>query len=313
MTVFITSFESVATLLVVGLLGFWIIKRGVFPGTVLGFLSPLAIDIALPCLVFYNIITNFFPAKTPGWWQLPIWWFVFTTALFVLTVLTGFISQKSTRAEFRVCLLYQNGLFLPLVLIGGMMGENSPHLVYLFLFTLFYPGFVFSTYHFFFGKKEKVLNWKKIINPVLVASLLSIGIRWGGMQNLVPYFIVSSIKLVGGMAIPTIMIIIGGNIYIDFQEKGTLYIKEIFKFLLVKNIVFPLVFLGLLLLIRPGYGIALIILLEGAVPPITAAPVVIEREGGNKNIANQFVLTSFVFSLFSISLMVMLFSMFFKP
>lgn len=310
MNIFFTSFESVATLIGVGVIGFWIVRRGLFPGDVLKFLTPLAIDIALPSLVFYNIITNFSPETTPGWWQLPIWWVFFTAVLIALTHLTGIVSKKSTRPEFKISLLYQNGIFLPLVVIGGMFGDNSPLLVYLFLFTLFFPGFVFSTYHFFYGKKEKV-DWKKIFNPVLIASLVAIFIRYFSLQGFVPGFVVSCAKLVGGMAIPTIMIIIGGNIYIDFEKRGTLYTGEVIKFLLLKNIIFPLIVLGLLILIRPHYGIALIILLESAVPPITAAPVVVEREGGNKNIANQFVLTSFVFSLFSISLMLMLFSRFF--
>lgn len=312
MNIFFTSFESVATLIGVGVLGFWIVRRGLFPGDVLKFLNPLAIDVALPSLVFYNIIMNFSPEATPGWWQLPIWWVFFTAILIALTHLTGILSKKSTRPEFKISLLYQNGIFLPLVVIGGMFGDNSHLLVYLFLFTLLFPGFVFSTYHFFYGKKEGI-DWKKVLNPVLIASLLAIFIRYFNMQGFVPGFIISCVKLVGGMAIPTIMIIIGGNIYVDFQKKGPLYTGEVIKFLLLKNIIFPLIFLGLLIFIRPHYEIALIILLQSAVPPITAAPVVVEREGGNKNIANQFVLASFIFSLFSISLMLMLFSRFFTP
>lgn len=313
MNVFITSFESVAALLGIGVLGFWIIRKGIFPGTVLGMLSPLAIDIALPALVFFNIVSNFHPEKHPDWWMLPIWWGVFTGGLFILSYAAGFVSKRETRAEFRMSLFYQNGIFLPLVVLGGMFGESSQYLVYLFLFTLFFPAFFFSTYHFFFGKKERKLNWFKIINPVLVASLLAVGIRIFGFQNYVPGFILMASRLVGGMAIPSIMIIIGGNMYIDFQNRGPLYTKEVLKFILIKNVVFPLVFLGLLIIFQPGFGIALLILLESAVPPITAAPVVTEREGGNKSIVNQFVLASFVFCLFSISLMVTLFSMFFTP
>jgi predicted permease len=313
MDIFITSFESVAVLLVIGFLGFWIIKRDLFPGTVLKFLSPLAIDIALPCLVFFSIITNFSPEKTAGWWQLPICWLLFTAVSFPLSIIAGFVSQKNTRSEFTLSLFYQNGIFLPLVIIGGLFGDNSAYLVYLFLFTMFFPGFFFSTYHFFFGKKDHFLNWKKIVNPVLIASLVAVFIRYVGAHDYIPRFIISSIRLVGGMAIPSLLIIIGGNIYIDFQKKGTLYIREVMKFVFIKNLLFPLVFFSILILLRPSYSIALIILLESAVPPITAVPIVTERAGGNYNIVNQFVVASFVFSLFSISLMVMLFSMYFTP
>ena len=52
-------------------------------------------------------------------------------------------------------------------------------------------------------------------------------------------------------------------------------------------------------------------LLESAVPPITATPIVTERAGGNKSISNQFVFSSFVFSVISIPAIFHLFSQFF--
>ena len=69
MSLFIATFESVAVLLGIGVLGFWIIRRRILPGDILGFLSPLALDIALPCLIFANIIQNFSPGESHGWCQ----------------------------------------------------------------------------------------------------------------------------------------------------------------------------------------------------------------------------------------------------
>jgi predicted permease len=107
------------------------------------------------------------------------------------------------------------------------------------------------------------------------------------------------------------MIILGGSLYIDFQKKGRIYYGEILKFVLVKNFLFPLVFIGLLVLMRPDYNIAIIMLLESAVPPITGVSVHAEREGGNASIANQFILASFAVSIVSIPLMFTFFSRFF--
>ena len=58
MDLFITTFESVATLLGIGVIGFWIIKKEIVPGNILGLLSPLALEIALPSLILVNIIQN---------------------------------------------------------------------------------------------------------------------------------------------------------------------------------------------------------------------------------------------------------------
>jgi len=314
MSVFISTFESVAVLLGIGVLGFWIIRKRILPGEILGLLSPLALDVALPSLIFVKIIRDFSPSESPDWWQLPIWCFFFVACAVVLTLMATFISKKDTRREFAISLFYQNAIFFPLAIIGGMYGDDSPYLVFLFLFTIFYPAFFFSTYRFFFKEKEKrALDWKKIIHPVLMVTLLAIAIRLAGIQDVIPGFVVSALALVGGMAIPLLMVILGGNIYMDFQQKGQLQFVEITKFVIVKNIVFPLVFLGILLVVRPAYHIALLILLESAIPPVTAVPLVTERSGGNRAMVNQFLVASFIFSLISISIMVWLFSQFFTP
>jgi predicted permease len=294
-------------------LGFWIIRRRILPGDVLGFLSPLALDIALPCLIFANIVKNFSPGESPGWWHLPLWCFFFIAVAGALTFLATFIAARDIRSEFAISLFYQNAIFFPLAIIAGMHGEQSPYLVFLFLFTIFYPAFFFSTYHFVFEKKgDRTLDWRKIIHPVLLITLGGIVIRLTGAQDYIPGFIVSAISMVGGMTMPLIMLILGGNIYLDFQKKGALRVVEIIKFVVIKNIIFPLVFLGIILLIRPAYPVALLLLLESAIPPLTAVPLVTERCGGNRAVVDQFLLASFLFSLISVSVMVWLFSMFFS-
>ena len=98
-----------------------------------------------------------------------------------------------------------------------------------------------------------------------------------------------------------------------FQKKEKWEFLEIAKFVTIKNILFPLIFLGILVLIRPSYHIALILLLQAAVPPITAVPLVTERSGGNRAIVNQFVVVSFILSLITIPVMVLFFSHYFIP
>jgi predicted permease len=103
------------------------------------------------------------------------------------------------------------------------------------------------------------------------------------------------------------MIILGGNMLIDFKQVGELYIGEIIKYLIFKNLIMPVVMLGMIILIKPSYNIALILMIESAVPPVTAVPLITDRNGGNRTVVNQFLLSSFLFSLVSIPLMMYLF------
>ena len=282
------------------------------PGNILVLLSPLALEIALPSLIFVNIIQSFSPVDNPDWWQLPLWWFFFTIIAAGLTFIFRYVSKKDFRREFSISLFFQNGIFFPLAILVGMFGSESYYIVSLFLFTVFYAAFFFSTYHFFFGKKESwKLNWRRIIHPVLIVSLIAVLIRLIGIQDTIPSFIISIFSLLGGMTIPLIMIILGGNIYVDFHKKGKIQSIEIAKFVFIKNILFPLIFLSILLLIRPSYNVALIILIQSAVPPVTAVPIVTERSGGNRTIVNQFIVASFILSLVTIPLMVWFFSLFY--
>jgi predicted permease len=132
-----------------------------------------------------------------------------------------------------------------------------------------------------------------------------------GVHGYVPSFVVTGLKMIGNMSLPILMIILGGNIYLDFQNKGTIYLGEIVKFLIIKNFLFPIVCLLFLLLVRPAYHIALLMILQSAVPPITAVPLFVERFGGNRNLVNQFMFTSFVFSLVTIPCAMYLFEYFF--
>jgi predicted permease len=314
MAVFVSTLESVAVLLGIGILGFWIIRKRILPGDILGFLSPLALDIALPSLIFVTIIRDFSPTESQDWWQLPLWCFFFMACAGAFTFLATFISKRDTRREFAISLFYQNAIFFPLAILAGMYGEESPYIVFLFLFTIFYPAFFFSTHPFFFKRSgKKNLDWRKIVHPVLIVTLLAVLLRLLGIQNFIPNFVLSILALVGGMTVPLLMLILGGSIYMDFEQKGQIQFAEIAKFVTVKNILFPLVFLGILIILRPPYHIALILLLQSAIPPVTAVPLVTERFGGNRAIVNQFLVASFVLSLVSISFMIWLFSLFFTP
>ncbi|MDO8567469.1 MAG: AEC family transporter, partial [Dehalococcoidales bacterium] len=155
----------------------------------------------------------------------------------------------------------------------------------------------------------------RIINPVLVTTLIGMIVGLVAINRYIPGVILSILTMVGAMATPLLMLILGGNVYNDFmfkeEGKRRFYTGDISKFIVVKNVIFPLVFLGLLIMLRPDNITAFIILLQAAVPPITAIPIFAERCGGNRAIASQFIVGSFVFSVISIPAMIYLFSIFF--
>jgi predicted permease len=312
MDIFIIVLESVLVFLGIGLIGFWITRRGIIPENVLSLLSRLAIDIALPCMVFASITVNFSPEELPDWWQLPLWWFVFAAVSLVLTLITMFISRKETRSEFALNLFFQNGLFMPLIIISGIFGTDAIYIPQLYIFIMLHPVLFFSAYQLFFKNKSQTrIQWIRVFNPILIATVLAVVVQLANARNFLPDFVQSILQILGGMALPLILIILGGSLYLDIKQKGKFYYGEIIKFVIIKNLVFPLAFLGLLILARQDYSLALIFFLEASVPPITGTPIVTERAGGNKSISNQFVLSSFAFSIVSIPVVFLIFNHYF--
>ncbi|MFA5103054.1 MAG: AEC family transporter [Candidatus Thermoplasmatota archaeon] len=305
------TFQTVVILLGIGVFGFLIVQRKVVAENALGALSNLALDLALPCLVFMNIVSSFSPKETPDWWVLPLWWVVFTGLAALLTGGFMFVSKKATRREFAMSLFLHNGLFFPLAILTGMFGASSPYLVSLFLFMIFYPAFLFNIYPYFFGKGEKKINWRRIFNTVFVSTIVALIIRFADIQEYIPDIVLSILTMLGAMTVPLLMLVIGGSLSLDFQRKGKVYSTEIVKFVLIKNLLFPLIFLAVLLVIKPSLQIALLLMLQSAVPPVTALPMFTKRVGGNETLVNQFLVASFIASLVSIPLVISLFNWFF--
>ena len=305
------TFQSVVLLLGIGVFGFLIVQRKVVAENALGALSSLALDLALPCLVFVNIVSNFSPKLIPDWWVLPLWWGLFTGLAALLTGVFMFVSKKATRREFAMSLFLHNGLFFPLAILTGMFGANSSYLVALFLFMLFYPAFLFNVYPFFYGKDKQRINWRRIFNIVFISTLVALVIRFVDVQSYVPGVVLTMLTMLGAMTVPLLMLVIGGSLSLDFQRKGKIYSTEIAKFVVIKNLLFPVVMLGVLFVIRPSYQIGLLLLLQSAVPPVTALPIFTKRVGGNESIVNQFLVASFIVSLVSIPLVISLFTQLF--
>jgi len=312
MQLFATTFQAVATLLAIGILGFWLISRRIIGELAIGSLSALAIDIALPCLIFANIISNFKPDASGAWWLLPLGWAIFTIGACALTWICSTIAATETRWEFRACLFFQNGIFLPLTIIAQMFGADSIQVTELFLFTLLYPAFFFTTAPAFF-RAGLTFNRSRVFNSVLISTVAAMAIKLCGLDRFIPTFVVLSLKQVGALSVPLLMIIVGGSIFLDFKQQGRIRWLEVMKFVLAKNVIFPLATLGFLLLLRPSYTMALFIMLQGAVPPVTALPVFADRYQGDRGIVNQFMVASFLFALISVPVAILLFEYFFSP
>jgi len=85
------------------------------------------------------------------------------------------------------------------------------------------------------GMRQSRKRWGRIVNPVLISTVIAASIKLLGAERHLPTFILNAVQMLGGMAMPLLLLILGGSLYVDFQNKGPLYIKEIMKFILIKK------------------------------------------------------------------------------
>ncbi|MBU0505255.1 AEC family transporter [bacterium] len=303
------TFKAVLIFFAVGLIGFTVVARRRVPEDIHRTLTPLVLDIGLPSLVFFNIMTRFEPSAIPNWWQIPLIWMAFTTGTVLFTLLVRMLVNKTNKPEFSLSLLYPNSIFLPLTILPSIYGVDTITITYLFIFTLLFPAFAFNTYWLFFKKTpQNKFDLSKAINPILIATVLAIILKKTGTSDYVPGFIIELSRFLGMITLPLVMIMVGGSIYMYAKKSKFVAWRSLVYFVLTKNIILPVIVIFVLSFFELPEHLALIMVMISAAPPISAAPIFVEKAGGNTALANQYLLASFVACLVTMPVVLWIFS-----
>jgi predicted permease len=301
------TLEALGVLALYAAVGWVLHGRRVLGAAVGPALSVLALDVALPCLVFASIAERFRPVDFPGWWRLPLLWAVFTAAAGLASLAAGLTRPAAHRREFVLCLFYQNAIFFPLALLTQMFGGTSREVVLLFLFAMFFSAFLFGSYAALFGGGARGrVPWRRVLHPVLFATLLAVGAGAAGLGARVPGFLMSALRGVGRMSVPLVMMLIGSKLRADVERRSPFHVRDMLWFVLWKNLLFPLAAIGLVGWLQPPRELALLLVLQAAVPPVTVVPLIAERAGRDGGWANQALMSSFAALVVTLPLMMVL-------
>ncbi len=306
------ALQALFILFLMGACGWLLRSRRVIAPATLAPLTALALDIALPCLVFAVILKRFTPAAIPDWRLLPLAWVAFTAAALPLSLAAGWAARPEVRREFRFCCFYQNALFFPLAILVEMFGADAGIVAQLFLMTFLFPAFFFNTSAVFISGRWRA-EWRKTLHPVLLTTAAAMLLSLAGAADRVPGVLLKTAEQLGAAAVPLLMIVLGARIREDYERRGPVYWREMLAFVGLRNAVFPLLLLAALPLLGLPHNLAFLLLLQAAMPPITAAPLVIAREGGNAPFASQLLLASYLAALATLPVALWLFSLVAPP
>lgn len=313
---FKTTFGAIMELVVLGAVGYWMIRRSIVSDQGLRALSDLVIDLFLPCLMFSQIISKFSFSAYPEWWIFPLLSILVTGSGYLLGILALGVGGKSLgqdRREFLGVVSFQNSGYLPIPLVAALLAPEaaSQMFIYIFLFLLGFNMTIFSIGVILLSPKrnEESFKIRRVLNPPVVATTLALLVVFFRAQHLLPGFVSQPIEVLGTAAIPLSLLVVGGNLA-ALGRNGSLRFKPIGIALFLKLIMLPAIFLFVLtaLKIRPSVGFLLI--LQAAMPPAALLSVISKSQNSSDHLVSASIFYGHLLSIVTIPLFLALFNFF---
>ncbi|WP_125710014.1 AEC family transporter [Companilactobacillus zhongbaensis] len=304
MSAFITSVESVAEIVIVIALGFWLRNSGRLGDEFKGNISFIIMNIALPASIFVSVLkylTRDTLASLSGG-------LVFAFGSFALSYIVAWLMtkilkiRKGRRGTFINMFANANTIFIGLPLNMALFGTKSlPYfLVYYVMNTISNWAigvfFISSDDPTVDKSEKKDFNWKKLLPAPLVGFLVSLVFLLLAIP--IPDWITKTLDMVGGIVTPMSLIYIG-IILADAGLKSIRFDRDTVWALVGRFIFAPAIMIGLITLgSSTGHGLpnleASTLIIQAAAPGLAVLPILVDQSHGDVDYATNLVTTSTV-------------------
>jgi hypothetical protein len=310
---FLESFKisgiAIGQIFLLGVIGYFLMKREILGHEGLDILSRLVIEVTLPILIFCQLIKDFRFDLFPNWWVFPLLSIIINIAGLLLGYLfIGFIKGLHHRIQFLGLITFQNSGYLPLALIAALLPKEKADitLIYLFLFLLGFNLAVwsFGVYMLSFHERRR-FELGSLFSPPVIATLFSLVVIFFGLNKYIPDALIKPLRMVGDCTLPLAMFVVGGSL-------GMIRLSHIDKkamtfMVLAKLVILPLLGLWLIIKLKLPELIGLLILMELAVPPATSLVVITKHYKKEDLLISQGVFVGHLVSLVTLPLFLSLY------
>jgi len=273
----------------------------------------LIINLLVPCLIFDKIVGNERLLLAEN--------VVIPPLVGAATLLLGFavagllawklprITQTATRPEkgtyaYGVGLYNYGFIALPI----AMLLFDSDTVGVLFVFNLGIELTIWTVGVLLFGPAREGLH-RRILNPPLIAIVVSLLINFSGVAPRTPIFVTHSlgtmVQWLGACAIPMSLILIGA-IMADFLP-GTRWHRAaglMGSATLLRNVLIPALFIAFAWMARPWLSddLVIVLVIQAAMPAATISIVMAKAYGGDPSTAMKITLSSSVLGFITLPL-----------
>lgn len=306
--------SAMLQIFILGFIGYTLTKKKFITEDNVRFLAKMVISLFFPLFVFVNLISSFDFSSYPNWWKFPLISLIVTAAGFLTakTFLKMYKELEKFKREFVSLVTFQNSGYLPLILVALLLpqGNREQMFIYIFLFLLGFNIMMWSVGVFYLTVDTKNnFKLRSLFNPPVIAIISALLLIAIGLHKIIPHFLIGPLKMIGECALPLAIMVVGANLaLIDTSSKSNL--KDVFQAVVAKLIFMPLLFFGLILLIKPSYHIALLLLLQAAMPSAVSPSMIMRHYDKKDNIVSLGIFWTHVISLLTIPIFLVLFSVF---
>ncbi|MGN1272520.1 MAG: AEC family transporter [Lactobacillus sp.] len=230
-------------------------------------LTKVLLYIVSPCLIIQSFNQRFTYARLIEFGLL----FVLIALLFIFKIVLSavifnqkVIVDKQKRTILRYSGTYTNAGFMGVPLVQAILGSNGvfyavPYLIVYNIFMWTHGISMFQDKHNSFGQQVR----QAVLNPNIIAAV--IGMILFVTQFKIPDLLATPMNYISDINTPLSMIVIGTNLgSINLKDDWHDYLA--WSGVLVRNIVFPLLVLGILVLIPLSYTAKITTLIMAACP-----------------------------------------------
>ncbi len=310
MTVFIAALNQTAFLLLFIFVGYVLSKRKFVPENAQTVLSKLENCIFIPALVLGTFIDSFTAEKLSCAWKMLLGSLVLAVIVIALSLLCVRFCSKDKYEQniYTYGLCFSNFGFMGNAVVSALLPDIF--LEYL-IFTL--PLWMLI---YFWGvpvllmgggaeKQTLAQRAKSFVNPMFVCMLL--GMLIGVLNIPVPQFINSAVSAAGNCMSPVAMLLTGMTIA-RYNLRDVLKIKGVYLVTGLRLLIFPMLFLGAMILIPLPETFATCAICSLAMPLGLNTIIIPSALGKDTKVASGMALVSHILSCLTIPIVFMIFN-----
>ncbi len=261
-----------------------------------------------PCLILKNVMENKALADEPS--LLLTILFIGFIALAIGEVASSLAARwvpfENTRQ--RNTFIFTTGIFnygyFAFPVAEALFGQETFGI--LLVFVVGVEVAIWSVGILYLTSGEGKLDWKRLVNPPIIAVAMALTLNWSGAANSLTPESIKMLDVIGQLAIPLGLILIGATLFDNLKSLNfRKHMHQVAMACCVRQLFLPAVFIIAAILLPVLPEIKAVLVVEAAMPCGIFPIVIAKHYGGSPNTALQIIMGTTFLSVLTIPFWIM--------